>query len=375
MLKLLSLKSEAFGLDISDFSLKIVKLKKRGCFFDLVCLNQTAIKPGIVIKGEIKKPDKLAAIIKKAIKEVKGEKLGTNNAIISLPEEKGFLQIIKMPRLSEEDLKSAIIFEAENHIPLPIEDVYLDYQLISTPESKSNDCNVLMVAFPKKIIDSYVSCLEKANIKPIVLETESLAISRALIKDTTISQPILLIDFGANRSIFIIFADSSIVFTFSIPVSSQGFTEAVARSMKVDLVRAEKLKVEHGLKYGLEETSDKTAKDVFEAIVPSLTDLTEQIKKYFAYYETHMFYEYLPSSSKKSKNSSLGKSKIEKILVCGAGSKLKGLSSYLSNELNMPVLPGDPWVNIKVKKLPYPTEEYLSYATALGLALKGIKGK
>ncbi|MCX6759196.1 MAG: type IV pilus assembly protein PilM [Candidatus Nealsonbacteria bacterium] len=365
MFDFLSLKQQAFGLDISDLSLKIVKLKKNGRFFDLASFGETQIKPRVVKKGEIRDQDKLAEIIKKAVREVKGEKLGTRNAVVSLSEEKAFLQVIQMPRLSEEDLKSAVIFEAENHIPLPIEEVYLDYQIISPLRNHLDHLDVLIAAFPKKIIDSYVTCLKKANIKPIVLEIESLAISRALIKDETTTRPVLLIDFGANRSVFIIFAGCSVRFTFSIPVSSQSFTEVVSRAMKIDLIKAEKLKI----KYGLEEKSTKIGKEVFESLIPALTDLTEQIKKYLDYYQTHAFHEHLPPNGKG----------IEKILICGGGAKLKGFTSFLSSELKIPVEIGNPWINIlpptvqpKEQMLIYEKEESLGYTTALGLALRGI---
>ena len=368
MLDFFSLKQKAFGLDISDSSLKIVKLKKKGKFFDLASSGETPIKPGIVKNGEIRDPDKLAEIVKKAVREVRGEKLGTRNAVVSLSEEKAFLQVIQMPRLSEEDLKSAVVFEAENHIPLPIEEVYLDYQVVLPLYNHLDHLDILIVAFPKKIVDSYVTCLKKAKINPVVLEVESLAISRALIKDETAARPVLLIDFGDKRSVFIIFAGHSVRFTFSIPVFSQSFNQVISRSMKIDLIKAEKLKI----KYGLEGKSTKIGKEVFESLIPILTDLTEQIKKYLDYYQEHASHEHLPPNGKA----------IEKILICGGGAKLKDLTVFLSSQLKTPVEIANPWINIlssaaqpKEKMLIYEKEESLGFATALGLALRGVRGK
>lgn len=366
MFEFLALKPKAFGLDISDLSLKIVKLKKQRQFFDLASFAEVPIKPGIVKKGEIRNGDELAQVLKKAINEVKGEKLRTRNAIISLSEEKAFLQVIQMPRLPEEDLKSAIIFEAENYVPLPIEEVYLDYQVVPALSNHLDHLDVLIAAFPRKLIDDYVICLKKAGVKPVVFEIESLAVSRALIKDEVTTSPLLLIDFGANRTGFIIFSGLSLRFTFSIPVSSRSFTEAIARTTKVDLDQAEKLK----LKYGLEGKSTKTGKEVFEALIPALTDLTEQIKKYLDYYQTHVSHEHLPPDGKG----------IEKILICGGGAKLKGLPSFLSLQLKTPVEIGNPWINIlpsagqpKEEILIYKEEGSLEYATVLGLALRGVR--
>src|SRR4030065_1628449 len=368
MLDFLNLKQKAFGLDISDFSLKIAKLKKQGQFFSVASFKEVPLEIGIVRKGEIRDQEKLAEIIKRAVKEAQGEKLQTKDAVVSLPEEKSFLRIIQMPHLSGEDLRSAVIFEAENYIPLPMSEVYFDYQVITPLYNHLDHLDVLIVAFPKKIIDSYISCLKKANIRPVALEIESLSIARALIENGTSPHPVFLIDFSLNKTTLIIFSGHSVKFTFSLPVSSQEFTEAVVRAMKIDLIKAENLKK----KYGLEGKSEKTGEEVFNSLIPPLTDLSEQIKKYLDYYRTRPEHEHLPPNGTKE----------EVILICGGGAKLKGLSEFLSSQLKTAVKIGNPWVNIlppanqpKEKALIYEKEESLNYTTVLGLALRGIQEK
>lgn len=374
MKEFLTLTSEAFGLDISDLSLKIIKLKKKGKFFDLVSFGESEIEPGVIKEGEIKDEEKLAEIIKNAIKKVKGEKIKTKQVIASLPEEKAFLQVIQMPKMSEADLKSAVIYEAENYIPLPIQEVYLDSQIIHSA-SDLDYFNVLIAALPKKIVDSYLSCFKKAGLQPKVLEIESLAIARALIKNESTASSMLLIDLGATRTSFIIFSDHSLRFTSSISVSSQAFTEIISKNLEVDLAKAEILKIECGLEekinLKIENGVEKKVEcnKVLESLIPALTDLTEQIKKYLNYYHTHAIYKNLPVNGKK----------VTKILFCGGGANIKGLTNFFSNQLKIPVEIGNPWVNIlpeplkEVSKLSY--EKSLSYTTALGLALRGIKEK
>ena len=376
MLKALTLKSESFGLDISDLSLKIVKLKKRGQFFELDSFLEEKIEPGIIKRGEIKDEKKLAEIIRESIKKVKGEKLKTNYVVASLPEEKAFLQVIQMPRLPEEDLKSAVIYEAENYIPTPIEEVYLDYQIIPPVYDHLDHLDILIAALPKKTVDPYLSVLKLAGLRPKVLEIESLAIARALIKDGITTQPILLIDLGATRTSFIIFSGHSLRFTSSIPVSSSNFTEIISKNLGVSLAEAERLKIKHGLeekikiKIGDEKTNLKKERgEIFEALVPALIDLVQQIKKYLDYYQTHASHEHLPPNGKG----------VSKILLCGGGANLKGLCELLSLKLKIPVEIGNPWINIlsegkkEVAELSF--EESLKYTTALGLALRGIKEK
>jgi len=274
-MQFLSLKPEAFGLDISDLCLRVAKLKKRGRFFRLVSWGEMEIKPGIVEQGEIKDEEKLAENIKQLLAKVKGEKIETKYVIVSLPEKKAFLQVIQMPKMKEEELKTAVPFGAENYIPLPIEKVYLDFQIV--PSSNQTDhLNILIAAFPKKTIDPYVSCLKKAGLIPMVLEVESQSIARAVVKNELSPFPLFIIDFGKSTTSFIVFSGYSLRFTSSIHVSSYKLTETISKSLKLSLDEAEKLKLEHGLEH----------EKVLKAIAPLLTDLVEQAKKCVNYYHS-----------------------------------------------------------------------------------------
>lgn len=356
MLELLTLKPDCFSLDISDLSLKVMKLKKNKGVFDLACFGETKIPEGIIQEGEIKDEEKLVEIVKKAVQDVHGETLKTRDVVASLPEEKSFIQVIQMPLLAEQELKKAVIFEAENYIPLSVDDVYLDSQVIPPVRNHLDHKDVLIVAVPKKIVDPYISVLKKSGLTVQALEVETQSISRAVIKDKLSLFPVLLIDFGATRTSFMIFSGHSLSFTSGIPISSQKFTEAISKTLKCDIKKAEKLKIEHGLL--------GTDKKVFDSLIPPLTDLNEQIKNFIHYYQTHSFKEHLDSKN----------NKIEKILLCGGGANLKGLTDFLSLELKMPVETANPWINVfpgSMKKIPSLSfQESLSYATAIGLAIK-----
>jgi len=377
MLEFFTLKTKAFGLDISDLSLKIVQLKKKGNFFALSSFGEFSIEPGIIKEGEIREPEALLKIIKKALKEVKGKNLQTKYVLSSLPEEKAFLEVIQMPKMKEEELKKAISFEVENYIPLSIKEVYFDFQVIPPVFEQLDRLDVLIAALPKKIVDVYVSVFKKAGLKPKALEVESQAICRALIKKELSSFPLLIIDLGATKTGFIIFSGHSLRYTTSIPVSSQTFTEAISKTLKINLKKAEELKIQYGLlpktgvqlkgKGGNFQKEITQEKKIFEALIPSLTDLTEQIKKHLDFYLTHNGQE--PPSLKKRNP--------EKVLLCGGGANLRGLPECLTELLQIPVELGNPWVNILPQpKIEIPQMEYqqsLKYATALGLALRGTQ--
>ncbi len=366
MFKFLNLQPEIFGVDVNDFSLRLVKLKKKRQGFTIVSYNEVDIKPNVIKEGVIQNQESLIASIKMACAGVKGKKLGTKYAIVSLPEEKSFSQVIQMPKMTHEELKSAVPLEAENYIPLPIDKVYLDFETIQTHHEQggaSNHVDLLINVMPKSIVDSYVECFKGAGLVPCIMEVESQAIARAIMKEGVTVSPVILIDLGSANTSFIIFSGNSIRFTSSIPISSVQLTNTIAEKLKVSFAKAEELKVRYGLTARKREQNN--VRHVLESV---LCDLAEQVKKYITFYQDHVSHEYFPSDGK-----------IEKIILCGGGANLKGLTDFLFDKLKIPVETGDPFVNIvpatSKKQNLISVQKALSFTTALGLALRGVHEK
>ncbi len=364
MFKFLNLQPEIFGVDVNDLSLRIVKLKKKRKGFVVVSCSEVLVPPDVIKEGVVQNQDALVEIIKKALAGSKGKKLGTRYAIISLPEEKSFSQVIQMPRMTHQELVSAVPLEAENYIPLPIDKVYLDFQIIDSHQGNDkntlNHVDLLINVIPKTIADTYVACFKKAGLIPCILEVESQAIARALMKEGTSTSPIIFIDLGNANTSFIIFSGNSIRFTSSIPISSNQLTLAIAQKTKVSFDKAEELK----LKFGLTTKKGEKNYDIVSAMDPLLSDLAQQIKKYIEFYRDHVSHEYFPLEGN-----------IEKIVLCGGGANLKELTDFLFKKLAIPVVIGDPCINLlplkKGKNFLIPTAKAQSFATALGLALRG----
>jgi len=317
----LDLKYDAFGLNINDSSVKIIKLIRNGKKFSIVSYNKTEIKPGIVESGTIKDEKLLTEAVKFACKSVKGRKLKTKYVVASLPEEESFLQVIQMPKMSLDELKSAVIFEAENYIPLPIDQVYLDFEVIVPIKDSLDHTDVLVAATSKKIADSYVSCLKSAGLIPVALEVESQSTLASLIKEKTSEFPVAVIDMHENTANFIVFCGHSIRFTCSIPI--------------------------------LKALQPKTK---------ASENFISQIKKYIDFYQEHASHEHL-----------FNPSGIKKIILCGEGSSSKGLQEFLAEKLSVQTELGDPFINFSgAKRRKINPGDFLTFTAALGLAAKGI---
>lgn len=356
--------SDFFGLDISDLSLKLVKIKKKKGKDSIVSFSFSEIDEGIIKNGIIQDEEKLPAFIEKAIKTAKGEKIKTKYVVASLPEEKCFVQIISLPIMKEEDITSALVFELPNYIPLPPEKIYFDWFKIPQPEF-SHKIEILVIAYPKEVVDSYLRVLKKVKLEPIAFELESLAISRAVLGWQEKETSVMILDLGETRTTFAIFEKGILNFTSTIPISGNLFTELIAQNLGISLFEAERLKKSLGLgkefqEKFLKEKDHFNSKEnkIFEALLPALVDLTDQLKKVIGFFEK-------PRRKKPRK--------IEKILLCGGGASLKGLREFLSFKTEKPVEYANPFLNLSFSRPPsFSFSEILGLTTAIGLAMYSL---
>jgi len=355
---MISSRPSAFGLDISDLSIKIALLEQDGKHIELASFGRQEIPESVIEKGVIKKENELISLIKKTVGEAKGQKIKTEHCIVSLPETESYIRVIQLPRIKKEEISEAIKWELEANIPVSLEDLYFDWQEITRPSSRENHLDVLIGALPKTLVDPYLNVIKKAGLAPLVFEIESVATARALIKNEVSTEAVMIIDLGGRKTTLVIFGDDTILFTTGLPISNSELTFDIAKNLKVDKEKAKELK----FKFGLDD-SEEDGK-IYRAMEPRILELVGEIKKYIDYFQA-------------SKMAHSGRQSISKILLCGGGANLKGLSAFLSGRLGVGVSVGNPWVNIfnaSSDELPEITfDDSLSFTTALGLALRGLK--
>lgn len=355
MFDFLSPKISAFGIDLSDWSIKIANLKKKNSGLFLASFGRKEIKENLIEEGEIKNEEKLIKTIEDAVKNVKGEKLKTEYCVVSLPETVSFVQILELPLMEETEVAEAIKWELEAHIPLSLEEIYYDWEIVSFPQNPAKkSLKVLVGALPKKTVEPYFTVLNKAGLKPLVFEIESIATARALIKEKEGSSSILILDLGAKRTSLAIASRRAVYFTTSLPISTSSLVRTLAQNLSLTLQEAYALKIEKGLGELNEQSK------IFRVLRPALIDLVEKIKNYLEFYQEHCL------SEAESKN------EISQIILCGGGANLNNLPEFLAQELNLEVKRGQPLIDIEIPSDSLNSEESLAYTTALGLALRNF---
>lgn len=223
------------GIDIGTNILKIVELKKEkeriklenyGLAFPLIESNVKDFKTSALSDKE------LADLIKQVLKDAK---IKIRRAIISLPIVSSFSVLIDLPFLSEKELSAAIPFEARKYIPIPIEEVILDWSVIRKTKKKTegeDKLQVLVVAVPNEIINKYAQVAKLAGLDVLSFEQEAFSLSRVLIGNDP--KTYLLVDIGSRGSSVIVVESGFVVESYAIETKdSPSICEAIKKVVDI----------------------------------------------------------------------------------------------------------------------------------------------
>lgn len=351
--KIFNLFPQPFGLDLSDLSIKGLWLEREGSEEIVSSFGSVPLAMGNVVDGEIVKEAAVVEAIQKLLTTAGPKPIKTRKVICSLPETKAFLRVITLPEMEKEEVAEALKWELEANIPLTLDQVYYDFQVLDKKLSKEKaKISVLVVAVARNMVDQFQSVLEKAGLEVAGLETESIAQARSLLPEREEGKTHLIVDIGDRRTSFLVAIGNTPCFTSSIPLSSQMITDAISKELKISFEEAESMKI----KYGLGSLAMKSP--LFKAAEPILENFAVEIDRSVNFYLSNLAYS----------------AAIDDIVLCGGGANMKGLLPYLTKRLNQPIEFGNPWVNVHLGRSLPPIDRghSVQYSTAIGLALRGL---
>lgn len=337
-----------FGLDIGFNTIKVMQIdtsnKSRTVTgYGVYSFDHKAIKNGVIID--------LESVAKSAYelfdKHIIGE-INTRRVAVAVPAARTFNRPMTLPPLETKDLNEAVRLEAEQYIPVPIDDLYLDYVISSRNEK---EVNLLAVAAPKKLINSYLKLMEILGLDVVTMETTISAAGRLFLEAEQSDVPTVLIDFGSISADITVY-DKALIVTGTVPCGGDNFTDLIAKNLGVTREEAHLIKTKYGLDFSKKQLEIKTALD------PVLELMIKEVRRVIRYYE-----------DRSGKND-----KISQVVTMGGGANMPGLSEYMTNLLRLPVRMCDPWQHLKFAKLQPPNQiEKSLYVTVAGLGLINSK--
>jgi len=334
-----------FGLDIGSHTIKIVQLKKDKNKYQLLAFGSCpSPKKGLLSEAETDLAS-LAEITKRLYQD-SGVK--TRNVVTALPQDQVFTKLITIPPLSDKEIESAIEWEAERYVPLPLSEVILSYEILrKVKEDNQEKMEILLAASPRALIEKMINVLKMAGLNPVSIEMEIMAVIRSL---TPVGGGSFLIaDFGAKATDLAVVEGDVLSLIHSIPSGGESLTRAISLELGLDPEQAEAYKESYGA------DPEKLEGKIGAAIKPVLNNIIEEIKKTIQFYQ------------QKGKN-------IQRVILTGGGAVLPQLNTLLAKSVNLEVQIGDPFGELiegpLLAKIPF--NQRSVYSIAVGLAMKEI---
>jgi len=329
------------GIDIGTHSIKIVELSQAGNRRKLN--NYGEMTTAVLYERPFRSFEKNSFVIAnsevdKAIKAIIQEAgMKSRKAYFAIPDFSSFFTTLNLPPMTKEEIPRAIQYQARQHIPVPLSEVVLDWQIIK--EGK-----VLLVAIPKEVLQQYQQIASDAQLELVAMEAEVFSLARALVGQEKI--PLILVDIGA-RSTTISVVDSGILrASHSFDIAGGDFTDAISRGLNIDYKEAEALKQKEGL------LSEKGQKIFLPLVDAFMEELRKVAQDYFL---------------KEKRN-------IQKIIIAGSSARFPGLREYFSENLTKTVEIANPFIDLYYPPILEMTLRKMgpSYAIAVGAALSGL---
>ena len=332
------------GIDIGSKTIKIVEIAKEGGKFRLKASGIVGHKS---VTPEQIKDDKEYGILAESIKKLHKEaKVSSKHVAIALPETQVYTRTIRFPLLTDSEIASAVKWEAEQYIPIPVNDAIIQHQIIEKIESNPAQVIVLLVAAPKVLIEKYAKVIEMSGLTLSSVETELIALVRSLAPP---DQTVMIVDIGARSTNIAISKNMQLTFSRSIPTAGEAFTRAVAQILGVQEAQAEEYKRIYGL------SSTQLEGKIRVALEPIFRMVVDEMKKAIHFYQSE--------EKGDSPNS---------VVLAGGTAGMPEVAASFTQMLGIEVIVGNPFSKVEVE--PEAVKVLAGYApfysTSVGLALK-----
>jgi type IV pilus assembly protein PilM len=332
--------SRSVGLDIDRGSIKAVQVSGAGGGYSLQHVGYHRLPPGTILDGEVADHDLLAAEIKEFWDS---HSFNGKSVIIGVSNQKVVVRLLDFPRMRPEDLQGAISFEAQDHIPMPLDEAVLDYVMLGPREERSDLDRVLVVAAQREMISRYTSAVRDSGLRPAGVDVKALSLTRSTLPDPFFGDEgaVLLLDVGAEIANLVVADRGNPVLTRFVPVGLGDFVAAVMELADLPEDEAERHALDPRVRLGSEQDEELEAEqeaepeedgfdpalayDVRRGLEGAAQTLADEVQRSI---EHHRSQE--------------GAREVSRVLLSGEAALIPNLDGYLGELLDVPTVPGNP---------------------------------
>ncbi|HRY83843.1 MAG TPA: type IV pilus assembly protein PilM [Candidatus Cloacimonadota bacterium] len=344
---------ETLGIDIGTHSVKVVHLKKLHDGFKLLNYEIRPTMPqGVEYIPSDLRAERYAPVLIEILKTLHISPKTVKHLVSSVGGDNTSIKQIKTIFLPDDELESALFFEAKKHIPISGSDMVLDYQVLSV-EEKTNNMNILLAATTKELLNEHTNVLVSAGLTPNLVDIDSLAVTNSFALNAFVEDGVyVILNIGAHRTNMVIWGPDSKLFARDIPYGGYHFTRDIMRRRNLEWDAAEN----HKFQWGLEDDPGAASKQTI-----SMLDISEKNTEDLIVEEVRRALRFYVKEA--------GNSDYRKVCLMGGSAKLKGLCEYIQDKVNIPTEVFMPFINVEMPEK-FQDKKDPQLALAIGLAMR-----
>lgn len=335
---------EFFALDLGTNSMRLIQLSgdaQHG--WSLQKYAYVPLTVGMSMEGDDAGKQKLGEAILGAVQQAG---IRTKNIALGLPARRTYTAIVEVPNAPEKELKNTIKYEADQYIPMPIEEAEVGYAVLGVSPTDPTKAEILVSSTAKDYAEIRMEMVESLGFNVIAQEPEPMAMTRAL-APMGVSDARMLIDLGESSTDLVVIYDGVPRLVRSIPGGLNLFVQTVTDILRVKPDQAKQFI----LKFGLAQ--DKLDGQIFKALDTTLENFAMELSKSVKFFNG------------KYTNTNVGG-----IVLSGYAGVIPFIAEYIEVKTGVSTVQGNPWQYVKVTPeqqqalLPVASE----FSVAIGLA-------
>jgi type IV pilus assembly protein PilM len=339
-------KPSLVGLDIGSHTIKAVEIEASSSKSRLTRWGISAPLGEAIVDGEIMDRQLVVDSISNLLDT---RDIRTKNVVAAVSGRAVIVKKILMNKLSAEDARQAVSWEAEQHVPFDINDVSLDFEILGPAPNDPKQMQVLIVAAKKDMVLSFADLIREAGLNPVVVDVDSFATQNALEANYDIgpNEVIATLNIGAEMTNVNITQGGVPYFTKDLQLGGNTFIEAAQR--KFNLSQTEAAAAVRG-----EEGPTSEMAPVIEQACEGLALALERAQAY------------LKTAGEAGA--------ISRIMLCGGSALTPGLVEFLGRRFTVPAEVANPLARIAYDSALFAGQDVMKVAPLLtvgvGLALR-----
>jgi type IV pilus assembly protein PilM len=348
-----SKKPPMVGVDISSTAVKVIEFSKSKDGYRVESYGVEPLPTSAVTEKNIQDIEAVGDSLRRAVK-----KSGTKakHAVLAVAGSSVITKKILMPaHLRDEELETAIQAEADQYIPYPLEEVFMDFEVLGEAPNNPESVEVLLAASRSENVSTRTAVAEIAGLTAKIVDVEAYSIENAYtlitdqIPDYGVDKTTAILDIGATMTSLNVIEDGKLAYTREQPFGGKQLTEEIMRRYGLSYEDAGRVKKEGGLPENYEP----------EVLEPFKQTMAQQVGRFLQFFYSSSEHEH-----------------VDYIVLAGGCASIQGVAEMVESNLGIATGVADPFANVKMAGRVAKQRiagDAPSLMIACGLGLRGVR--